>query len=172
VREAKLVLSGPPIPTPVSPPLPGHGRPLSSLGSAAGGISSSDSLPPAFQAHDVMSTYSYATSLRPSSPLHPHHHDAHKKKGTHSIHLIASSSKGGDSDGASTMRGGAANGNGAASIRSKRTTASKASLAHSIAFEEFQNSNGVRTFVGSIGPVENVRMMVRRVDLPLQCEQA
>jgi hypothetical protein len=30
---------------------------------------------------------------------------------------------------------------------------------------------GVRTFIGSIGPVENVRMMVRPVRLPmLRCE--
>lgn len=31
---------------------------------------------------------------------------------------------------------------------------------HSKAFDDFQNSRGVKTFVGSIGPIDNVRMMV------------
>ncbi|GAA5979563.1 hypothetical protein JCM5350_004938 [Sporobolomyces pararoseus] len=32
---------------------------------------------------------------------------------------------------------------------------------HKIKFEEFHNQLGVRTFIGSIGPVENVRMMMK-----------
>ena len=38
---------------------------------------------------------------------------------------------------------------------------------HSKAFDDFQNSRGVKTFVGSIGPIDNVRMMVRKRS-PLQ----
>jgi hypothetical protein len=61
------------------------------------------------------------------------------------------------------------------SIRSGRTGKSKKSKkdverdleeeedkrpAHKIAFEKFHNQQGVRTVVGSVGPVNNVRMMV------------
>ncbi|SCZ93545.1 BZ3500_MvSof-1268-A1-R1_Chr6-3g08729 [Microbotryum saponariae] len=47
--------------------------------------------------------------------------------------------------------------------KSKRTAKSIAPSVpeHKIKFEEFHNQLGVRTFIGSIGPVENVRMMMK-----------
>ncbi|KDE04912.1 hypothetical protein MVLG_04669 [Microbotryum lychnidis-dioicae p1A1 Lamole] len=47
--------------------------------------------------------------------------------------------------------------------KSKRTAKSIAPSVpeHKVKFEEFHNQLGVRTFIGSIGPVENVRMMMK-----------
>lgn len=85
----------------------------------------------------------------------------------HSVHLIASS----DRDGSNASRPRSIGGSDNASMKTG-TTAKKNGYAksitgtiqtdfslHSQAFTEFQESKGVRTFVGSIGPIENVRMM-------------
>lgn len=47
------------------------------------------------------------------------------------------------------------------SVRSKRTTQSQASLQHKVAFDEFHASRGVRLLRGSLGPVNNVPMMLK-----------
>jgi len=81
----------------------------------------------------------------------------------HSIHHIASSEHDGTSnklrsDGASTF-----------SRSTKKSTGGKSTTGtiqtdfsmHSKAFDDFQNSRGVKTFIGSIGPIDNVRMMMK-----------
>ncbi|GAA5846115.1 hypothetical protein JCM11251_001638 [Rhodosporidiobolus azoricus] len=85
-----------------------------------------------------------------------------------SLHLVHSSSSefngnGGSVRGAGSVRSGRSGKSG----RSKRTiTGGKGPGTgtvpeHKIKFEEFHNQLGVRTFIGSIGPVENVRMMMK-----------
>ncbi|BGP38276.1 hypothetical protein JCM10450v2_002219 [Rhodotorula kratochvilovae] len=59
-------------------------------------------------------------------------------------------SAGADTLGAKSKRGAKGDGSGAASVPE-----------HKIKFEEFHNQLGVRTFIGSIGPVQNVRMMMK-----------
>lgn len=54
----------------------------------------------------------------------------------------------------------------APSVRTKRTTQSQvsqaqSSLQHKVAFEEFHSSRGVRLLRGSLGPVNNVPMMLK-----------
>lgn len=83
------------------------------------------------------------------------------RQGT-SMHLLTSSE---------SHKGTSVGGKSAKSARSEETAATvkdgKAkSIApsipeHKIKFEEFHNQLGVRTFIGSIGPVENVRMMMK-----------
>jgi hypothetical protein len=88
----------------------------------------------------------------------------------HSVHLIASSER--DGSNASKPRSIAGQSD-AASTRTHTIVMSKKGYAKSTvgtihtdfslmskAFDEFHNSQGVRTFIGSIGPIENVRMMV------------
>ena len=50
-----------------------------------------------------------------------------------------------------------------ASVRTKKTTQTNASqtLSHKIAFEEFHSQRGVRLLKGSLGPVNNVPMMLK-----------
>jgi len=45
--------------------------------------------------------------------------------------------------------------------KKKRSTPHDASLKHRKEFEEFHTSNGVRTINGTIGPVQNVRMLLK-----------
>ncbi|KAM0754576.1 hypothetical protein T439DRAFT_321614 [Meredithblackwellia eburnea MCA 4105] len=83
-------------------------------------------------------------------------------KGKPSMHLLSSSGSSKRGSG-SSVGGKSATTVGA---RSGRGTAGNKSLApsvpqHKIEFEQFHNQLGVRTFIGSIGPVENVRMMMK-----------
>ena len=79
----------------------------------------------------------------------------------HSIHHIGSSEHDGQahnrSDGASMMT--KSTKKSTASMKTVGTIQTDFSM-HSKAFDDFQNSRGVKTFVGSIGPIDNVRMMV------------
>ncbi|GAA5956981.1 hypothetical protein JCM10213_001407 [Rhodosporidiobolus nylandii] len=83
-----------------------------------------------------------------------------------SMHLVSSSEFGaGVAGGAASVRSGRS-GKSGKSTRSKRTITGAKSIApsvpeHKIKFEEFHNQLGVRTFIGSIGPVQNVRMMMK-----------
>ena len=95
----------------------------------------------------------------------PYSHGPYANPGkAHSIHLIASSNdQGGQSlkapksDAASTTSKGTKKSGYAKSVTG--TVQTDFSM-HSKAFEDFQNSRGVKTFIGSIGPIDNVRMMV------------
>ena len=133
-KEIKLVVSGPSVKQPVPEPLHGHRVPASAA----------NNHPAPFAAHDAQSTYELATSW--SAPL------GHvRPKPAKSLHVVASSASSRGSD--------------AASVSTSKTfatakTAAPSLHAHVDAFEQFENTRGVRTFVGSIGPVENVRMMV------------
>jgi hypothetical protein len=134
VKDIPLNVSGSAIP-PASP-------------SARGGPNDTSSVYSAFSPSQS-SAYQYGT-LSPT---------ALKKRPT--IETIRSSAKG-------SILGGKTNDSG--TIRSRRESGSskppatlkdeKPKLAHTIAFETFHNQRGVRTFVGSIGPIDNVRMMV------------
>jgi len=145
--EVSIYLSGPSIPQAEKQPLPGT-RPHTfspQMRSAIEGSNSSTS-------YDSQSLYSTA-SRSPAS------------KAT-SIHLIASSD---------TASNGNENGNGGdnatlggKSYRSTKTAKTLQEQAlmtgvpvHKLAFNEFHNQLGVRTFIGSIGPIENVRMMMK-----------
>ncbi|GAA5921264.1 hypothetical protein JCM3775_002967 [Rhodotorula graminis] len=50
---------------------------------------------------------------------------------------------------------------GADTLKSKRGKVDGIVPEHKVKFEEFHNQLGVRTFIGSIGPVQNVRMMMK-----------
>lgn len=79
----------------------------------------------------------------------------------HSIHHIASSEHEGGkarSDAASTMTKSTKK---SGYAKSTTGTVQTSFSMHSKAFDDFQNSRGVKTFIGSIGPIDNVRMMVR-----------
>ncbi|GAA5914997.1 uncharacterized protein JCM6883_001792 [Sporobolomyces salmoneus] len=87
-----------------------------------------------------------------------------------SMHLVTSSefSNGGGGGSVKSGRTGKSQGTtiGKGSIATTTRTKRTKSLAptvpeHKIKFEEFHNQLGVRTFIGSIGPVENVRMMMK-----------
>ena len=135
-REVKIIVSGQTVPQPKEAEQPGFRIPESA----------SSEHPAAFTARDAQSTYELATAW--SAPIGTEK----PKPAKPSIHLIASSasSRGSDAASVSTSK----------TFATVKTTAPSLH-AHVDAFEEFQNSRGVRTFVGSIGPVENVRMMVR-----------
>ncbi|GAA96536.1 uncharacterized protein L969DRAFT_88157 [Mixia osmundae IAM 14324] len=157
-EEVSLFLTGDAIPQPTRSPLPGH-RPLTS--SADG---------------DAQSAYSgYAPSISSAISSRSYSGSPHTvpSKDT-SIHLIASSAEGADPDGSGDNEtlNGAASLNGTAKTRSVKSFAIKSGLGdkdkngkpipqHKRDFEAFHNSRGVRTFIGSIGPVENVRMMMK-----------
>ncbi|GAA5934150.1 uncharacterized protein JCM15063_000569 [Sporobolomyces koalae] len=166
--EVQLLLSSPSIPTSNPsiaslssiPPSSSFSSPLtdrhlaSSTRAGGGGVDSSSV---------------YSSSNR--SYLYGRAENKDLRSGT-SMHLVSSSEF--SSQGA---------GHGAASIRSGRTGKSAKSTGgdtatiggkskrpkslaptvpeHKIKFEEFHNQLGVRTFIGSIGPVENVRMMMK-----------
>ncbi|GAA5884488.1 hypothetical protein JCM16303_005105 [Sporobolomyces ruberrimus] len=89
-----------------------------------------------------------------------------------SMHLVSSSELGGGAGTASvksgrtgkSARSGRSQGGETATLGkgSKRTKSIAPTVPeHKIKFEEFHNQLGVRTFIGSIGPVENVRMMMK-----------
>ncbi|GAA5982403.1 hypothetical protein JCM11641_006972 [Rhodosporidiobolus odoratus] len=84
-----------------------------------------------------------------------------------SLHLVNPSLGGGGTSefGGGGREGSVRSGRSGKSTKSKRTITGK-SIApsvpeHKIKFEEFHNQLGVRTFIGSIGPIENVRMMMK-----------
>lgn len=89
-----------------------------------------------------------------------------------SMHLVSSSEMS-QSQGAASVRSGRtgrsgksqkSNGGETATLggKSKRPKSLAPTVPeHKIKFEEFHNQLGVRTFIGSIGPVENVRMMMK-----------
>ncbi|KAK4702613.1 hypothetical protein P7C70_g3605, partial [Phenoliferia sp. Uapishka_3] len=109
----------------------------------------SSSLPPSVT--DNNSVYS-STSYAPSPS---------RRGGPTSMHLVESSTTAGSQKGSR-----AASSVGGRSAKSKAGTVGGKSLApsipqHKIEFEQFHNQLGVRTFIGSIGPVENVRMMMK-----------
>ena len=84
----------------------------------------------------------------------------------HSVHLIASSDR--DGSNASKPRSVTSSENAPQTITMSKKGYAKSTIGTihsdfslmSKAFDDFHNSRGVRTFIGSIGPIENVRMMV------------
>ncbi|GAA5950250.1 hypothetical protein JCM3765_004254 [Sporobolomyces pararoseus] len=85
-----------------------------------------------------------------------------------SMHLVSSTAAGGG--GGTSVRSGkslksqggeTATIGGKSQRRTTNTTTTTTVPEHKIKFEEFHNQLGVRTFIGSIGPVENVRMMMK-----------
>ncbi|GAA6058613.1 hypothetical protein JCM10212_004024 [Sporobolomyces blumeae] len=95
-----------------------------------------------------------------------------------SMHLVRPSENlGGGSDRGAGGSGSVRSGRTGRSAKSAKSTAETATLGgksarktkslaptvpeHKIKFEEFHSQLGVRTFIGSIGPVENVRMMMK-----------
>ncbi|ORY37832.1 hypothetical protein BCR35DRAFT_285693 [Leucosporidium creatinivorum] len=120
-------------------------------------IASLSSLPPSSTSsnpQDASSIYSSASYGRGKT------HDV--RQGT-SMHLLSAS---GSVKGPASIRSGRTNGTVMTDEeggKSKRTAKSLAPSVpeHKIKFEEFHNQLGVRTFIGSIGPVENVRMMMK-----------
>lgn len=142
--EASIYLSGPNVPQVEKQPLPGtkphNFSPLmrSAIEGRTGGSSSS---------YDSQSLYSSASRSQPSKAT--------------SIHLIATSSDG-TGDDAATIGGKSMGGR---STKSTKTLAERAAAegvpVHKLAFDDFHNQLGVRTFIGSIGPIENVRMMMK-----------
>ncbi|GAA5868567.1 hypothetical protein JCM8547_003189 [Rhodosporidiobolus lusitaniae] len=90
---------------------------------------------------------------------------AERKRAT-SMHLVERQPMGSEIEGGSVRAGSVRSGK---SGRSRRTVTGKSIKEgggtvvpeHKIKFEEFHNQLGVRTFIGSIGPVENVRMMMK-----------
>jgi len=142
--EVSIYLSGSSIPQAEKQPLPGT-RPhnFSPLMRSAIGNSGNSST-----SYDSQSLYSSA-SRSPAS------------KAT-SIHLIASSDTTDQSNGGDTAT------IGGRSVRTNKTAKTLEQQAlmtgvpvHKLAFNEFHNQLGVRTFIGSIGPIENVRMMMK-----------
>ncbi|BGO98011.1 hypothetical protein RTBOTA2_000776 [Rhodotorula toruloides] len=93
--------------------------------------------------------------------------DARELTNGTSMHLVVSSSSASASNAhGSSIKSGRSARSGGSTIGPKSTKKGTKSLApsvpeHKIKFEEFHNQLGVRTFIGSIGPVENVRMMMK-----------
>jgi len=144
--EVSIYLSGPGVPVPEKQPAPGtrpHNFSPSMVSAIQGKTGSSTS-------YDSQSLYSSATNSR--SPA---------SKAT-SIHLIASSDTASNDNGDTATIGGKST---KSVAKSTRTLAERAAATgvpvHKLAFDEFQNQLGVRTFIGSIGPIENVRMMMK-----------
>jgi len=140
--EASLYLTGPNVPQPEKQPLPGtkpHNFSPQMRSAIEGGNGSSSS-------YDSQSLYSTTSRSQPSKAT--------------SIHLIATSD--GTGDDSATIGGKSMGGR---STKSTKTLAERAAASgvpvHKLAFDDFHNQLGVRTFIGSIGPIENVRMMMK-----------
>ena len=139
--EVDIYLSGRSIPPAEKQPLPGtrpHSFSPAMVSAIQGGSGSSNG-------YDTQSIHSSTSRNGPAG------------KNT-SIHLIASSDTASQNDGDNVTIGNK-------STRSVKTLAERAAASgvpvHKLAFDEFHNQLGVRTFVGSIGPIENVRMMMK-----------
>ncbi|KAL8276291.1 hypothetical protein RQP46_011319 [Phenoliferia psychrophenolica] len=122
-------------------------------------IASMSSLPPSMAGsgtNDAGSVYS-STSYGNRAPSR-----TSAAKHATSMHLLSSSG----SQKGSSVGGRSGKSASTAGARSAKGTIGGKSLApsipqHKIEFEQFHNQLGVRTFIGSIGPVENVRMMMK-----------
>lgn len=144
LSEVSVHLTGPTVPQPEKHPLPGakdhHFSP--SMRSAIEGKTNSST------SYDSQSVYSSATNSK--GPV---------SKAT-SIHLIATSDTASNENDNATLGGRSKK-----STKSTKTLEERAAAAgvpvHKLAFEDFHNTLGVRTFIGSIGPIENVRMMMK-----------
>ncbi|BGP23102.1 hypothetical protein Rt10032_c23g6639 [Rhodotorula toruloides] len=146
--EVTLLLSSPHIPT--------KNPSLASLSSLPPSVSSSS---PA--KGDSSSLYSEGAR----SALYGRQEPRDLRNGT-SMHLVvSSSSQNSASQAAESIKSGRSGRSGTSTIGPKSKKGAKSSAPtvpeHKIKFEEFHNQLGVRTFIGSIGPVENVRMMMK-----------
>ncbi|GAA5916305.1 hypothetical protein JCM6882_001077 [Rhodosporidiobolus microsporus] len=170
--EVTLLLASPSIPTKNPSIASVSSLPPSSAfssSSAGGGGAATANYPSTTIAGDASSVYSSQSYLygRGEDP------GAREARRATSLHLVHSSSEFSGANGAggpgSVRAGSVRSGKSGKSGRSKRTITGGKSVAqigtavpeHKIKFEEFHNQLGVRTFIGSIGPVENVRMMMK-----------
>ncbi|KAJ8295702.1 hypothetical protein OF846_001064 [Rhodotorula toruloides] len=123
-------------------------------------IASLSSLPSSSSPAKADSSSLYSEGGR-SAMLYGRQDTRELRNGT-SMHLVVSSS----SNAPESVKSGRSGGSTIGPKSTKKGASGTKSLApsvpeHKIKFEEFHNQLGVRTFIGSIGPVENVRMMVR-----------
>jgi len=140
-KEIRLVISGDAIPA-ADHDVP-HGRkPLATSNGTS-------------QPNDAQSLHSVATAKTSNT----YTSGPYAKPGkAHSIHLIASS----DSTKAKSISGSEAGSRKKSGYAGSITGTIQTDFSlHSKAFDDFQNSRGVRTFIGSIGPINNVRMMMK-----------
>ncbi|GAA6008741.1 hypothetical protein JCM10207_001704 [Rhodosporidiobolus poonsookiae] len=156
--EVTLLLSSPSIPT-KNPSIASVSSlpPSSAFSSSSASVSAGHFARDRDHSHDASSVYSAQSYLYGRG-------EVKEKKGT-SLHLVTPSIAG-DKAGGSVREGSVRSGKSGKSSRSKRTITGAKSIVpavpeHKIKFEEFHNQLGVRTFIGSIGPVENVRMMMK-----------
>lgn len=159
--EVTLLLSSPHIPTQNPSIASVSSLPPSSAFSSSSGAGGPRADP------DASSLYSSRSYLYGRGETHD------RRPGT-SLHLVVPSGRHGD--GAESVRSGrsgrsgrsarSAHSNGADTLGTKSRKGGNKSFdpavpEHKIKFEEFHNQLGVRTFIGSIGPVQNVRMMMK-----------
>ncbi|KAM0788523.1 hypothetical protein ACM66B_001651 [Microbotryomycetes sp. NB124-2] len=140
--EVPLLLSSPHIPT-SNPSIAS----VSSLPSSGGSRSQQAQ-------HDGASVY--------SSQSYGRGRDHDIRQGT-SMHLLSSSTSSSRQNGTPSISSARSQDTqDTVGAKSKRTKSLAPSVPdYKIKFEEFHNQLGVRTFIGSIGPVENVRMMMK-----------
>ncbi|BGO89911.1 hypothetical protein NBRC10512_003750 [Rhodotorula toruloides] len=123
-------------------------------------IASLSSLPSSSSPAKADSSSLYSEGGR-SAMLYGRQDTRELRNGT-SMHLVVSSS----SNAPESVKSGRSGGSTIGPKSTKKGASGTKSLApsvpeHKIKFEEFHNQLGVRTFIGSIGPVENVRMMMK-----------